>query len=183
MKLSNQPTDRPINLLTDRPTDRPTEIKVTNYVTRQNRALCAKFIFRNLLNMTNIFLKLMFHTILVFATLNHKNLFSFCQLYYIKMSYILILFSNLRLNLPSFLCPSGIPTQNTYVRFSSPMHATCPAVLASVKDSLRWCLLRSSNRDPLHHVMCPSCMFLTLSCVYIHFSAPWSPTHTEYASH
>ena len=106
-------------------------VKVTRYVTRKNRALCAKLTIRNGLNiMTLILWKLIFHTFRVFVALNHKNLFSFCQFYYIKISHILILFSNLRVDLPVSLCPSGIPTQNTYVRFSSPMRATCPAIFS-----------------------------------------------------
>ena len=139
---SDQPThrqtDRATNLLTDRPIERPTAITVTCYVTQQNRALCVKLTIHNLLNtITCILRKLMFHNFPVFATLNHNNRFSFCQFYYIKISHILILFSNLRVDLPSSLCPSGTPIQNSYIRFSSPVRATCPVVLASVKDSLQ----------------------------------------------
>jgi hypothetical protein len=116
-------------------------------------------------------------TFLVFAPLKHKNLVKFCQFYYIKISHILILFSNLRVGLPSSLYPSGFPTQNTYELFLCLMRATCPAVLVSVQDSFQWRWMRSSNRDPPHYVMCPSCMLLTMFWIWIHFSAPCSPTH------
>jgi hypothetical protein len=42
---------------------------------------------------------------------------------------ILILFTHLRLTLPSSLFPSGYPVKSIYASLLSPIHATCPAHL------------------------------------------------------
>ena len=44
-------------------------------------------------------------------------------------SSILILSTHLRLGLSNFLFPSGFPSNNLYIPFSSPIRATCPAQL------------------------------------------------------
>jgi hypothetical protein len=49
--------------------------------------------------------------------------------YPITLRYILILFTHLRLGLPSRLFPSGFPTNIVYAFIFSPIRATCPVHL------------------------------------------------------